>query len=153
MEAEGEYPPGVHREAIRIAPEDIDRNDHVNNVVYVRWMQDLALRHARSTGGLEATLAEGATWVVRSHHVEYRRPAGHEDAIEGLTWVAELGTDRSLRRFLFRRVADDVVLVRAETQWVCVDAQSGRPRRIPEVVKDCFVVLPEFDPRSGGPQR
>ena len=52
----------------------VDENGHANNVMYVQWMQDAAVRHYQAMGGTEPTQAMGATWVVRSHLVEYLRP-------------------------------------------------------------------------------
>jgi acyl-CoA thioester hydrolase len=58
-----------------IPAETVDENGHVNNVMYVQWMQDAAVRHYEAMGGTGPTQAIGATWVVRSHSIEYLKPA------------------------------------------------------------------------------
>ena len=60
---------------INVPETAIDGLGHVNNVEYVRWMQDAATAHADSSGCTAATVADGAVWVVRSHRIEYVRPA------------------------------------------------------------------------------
>ena len=59
----------IFRTRFRVPPEAIDENGHVNNVTYVQWMQDVAVEHYESMGGVEPTRELGATWVVRSHNV------------------------------------------------------------------------------------
>lgn len=125
----------------KIPPEAIDENGHVNNVLYVQWMQDAAVRHFEHLGGVPIMQALGATWVVRSHHIEYLAPAFAGEEIHVRTWVVNIRHVRSLRRYEFQRKADGRLLVRSETDWVLVDAASGRPVAIPpEVAK--------FIPRS-----
>jgi acyl-CoA thioester hydrolase len=89
------------------------------------------------------TQALGATWVIRTHHIEYFSPAFAGDAITVLTWVANFRKVRSLRRYKFVRNADRTVLAQGETDWVFVDANSGRPRAIPDEIKNAFVISAE----------
>lgn len=133
----------VFRQSMTVPPEAVDINGHVNNVVYLQWMQDAAVRHARAVGSVDATRAAGGTWVVRSHHVDYLRPAYAGERIEVLTWVADLQRRRSRRRYKFLRAEDGRTLVVGETLWVFVDALSARPRDIPDAVRACFEVVPE----------
>jgi acyl-CoA thioester hydrolase len=126
--------------------EALDQNGHVNNVHFVQWMQEAAVRHYESIGGVPPTQAIGATWVVRSHHVEYLSPAFAGDQIEVRTWVANLRRVRSLRKYEFVRVSDGVNLVRGETDWVLVDLESGRPVAIPEAIKGIFTLVSDPSP-------
>lgn len=119
-------------------PDDIDENGHVNNVTYVRWMQDAATNHSGSMGATDAVLKAGATWVVRSHRVEYLRPVMESDRVTVETWIEDVENVRSMRRYRFVRADDNLEVARGETLWVCVDARSGRPRAIPESVLDLF---------------
>jgi acyl-CoA thioester hydrolase len=121
----------------------VDQNGHVNNVMYVQWMQDSAVRHYEAMGGTQPTQAMGATWVVRSHMIEYLRPAFAGERIRVQTWVVNMRRVRSLRRYRFLRVADEQLLVRGETDWVFVDASSGVPRAIPPQVTDLFTLVPD----------
>jgi acyl-CoA thioester hydrolase len=115
----------------------IDENGHVNNVVYVQWMQDIAVEHYASIGGIQAQ-GPDATWVVRSHRIEYFLPAFLGEEIEIRTWVENIQRVRSLRKYEFIRKADEKVLVKGETDWVFVDVKSGRPLAIPKEVIDVF---------------
>ena len=125
-------------------PEDaVDENGHVNNVMYVQWMQDAAVRHYEAMGGRQVTIDIGATWVVRLHKVEYLRPAFAGERIKVETWVVNMRRVRSLRRYRFLRAADGQVLVRGETDWVFVDANSGAPRAVPTEVTELFRLLPD----------
>ena len=127
-----------------IVPEEaLDQNGHVNNVNYVQWMQDAAVRHYGFLGGIELTQRLGATWVVRSHMVEYLRPAFVNERIEVRTWVVNIRRVRSLRRYRFTRLSDGKLLVKGETDWVFVDAQTGSPRAVPEEIIKIFPLLPE----------
>jgi acyl-CoA thioester hydrolase len=114
----------------------------VNNVQYIQWMQDAAVLHSDSVGCSSVTRDEGATWVARSHAIEYLRPAFRGDRITVLTWVSNHRRVRSLRKYTFVREADSAVLARGETDWVFVDTASGKPRQIPEVVMNTFALVP-----------
>ncbi len=65
----------IHRYELLVPKEAEDQNGHVNNVEYLRWMQDAAMQHSEITGCTAATNAAGATWVVRTHKIEYFKPA------------------------------------------------------------------------------
>jgi acyl-CoA thioester hydrolase len=126
-----------------VPPETLDQNGHVNNVTYVQWMQDAAVRHFTSLGGIPIMQAVEATWVVRSHKIEYFNPAFTGDRLQVQTWIASLRRVRSLRRYRFFRLSDGKLLVKGETDWVFVDARSGKPRAIPEQVSGIFPLLPD----------
>jgi acyl-CoA thioester hydrolase len=124
-----------------VVPEDaIDVNGHVNNVEYVKWMQDLAVKHWTHIGGADVDHAAGCTWVARSHHIEYLRPAFKGDKLIARTWIGTIGKVRSIRRYTFRRTGEDKLLARGETDWVFVDITTGRPKPIPPYVRDNFPV-------------
>jgi acyl-CoA thioester hydrolase len=133
----------VYRYQFNVPPEALDANGHVNNVQYVQWMQDVAVRHFESIGGIPAIQAVGATWVVRSHNIEYLGPAFAGERIEVRTWVANIRRVRSLRRYEFARVRDGQLLVKGETEWVFVEAKTGRPLAIPDEVAQVFPLLPD----------
>lgn len=116
----------------------IDENGHVNNVAYVQWMQDIAVEHYSSIGGIAAQ-GKNATWVVREHRIEYLLPAFENDEVEIRTWVENIRRVRSLRKYEFVRKSDGRTLVRGETDWVFVDAKTGMPRAIPDEVSKVFL--------------
>jgi len=139
---------GAYRREFPVTEAMIDGNRHVNNVVYVQWMQDVAIAHSEACGGHAAMEAAGGTWVARSHHIEYLKAAYLGDVIVACTWIAETTKVRSMRRYEFRRAADDVLLARGETEWVFLDAESGRAILIPESVRKCYTVLVDAEARG-----
>jgi acyl-CoA thioester hydrolase len=134
--------PVYHFEII-VPAEAVDGNRHVNNVAYVQWMQDAALAHSAATGCTRMTEALGATWVARMHRIEYLSPGFAGEAITVLTWVADFRKVRSLRRYKIIRAADQKVLAEGETDWVLIDAATGRPRGIPTELAKLFVLVPD----------
>jgi len=114
--------------------EVIDENGHVNNVAYVQWMQDVAILHFTALGGAGMMDQHAASWVARSHRIEYLRPAFAGDELLVKTWIAGIERVKSLRRYEFAK--DGMVLAKGETDWVFVDTKTGRPKRIPEEMKD-----------------
>jgi acyl-CoA thioester hydrolase len=127
-----------------IVPDDaVDMNGHVNNIEYIRWMQLAAVLHSDIQGCTKATIDIGATWVVRTHYIEYLRPAFAGENIIVLTWVSNFRRVQSLRRYRIIRIGDNAVLVEGETDWVFVDAKTGRLRSIPKDVILKFKVLPK----------
>lgn len=80
----------------------------------------------------------GATWVAHTHMVEYHLPAFVGEEIVIRTWVENVRRVRSLRKYEFTRKSDNKILVRGETDWVFVDASSGKPAVIPREIIDIF---------------
>jgi acyl-CoA thioester hydrolase len=135
----------VHR--FRFPPDAEDVNQHVNNVEYVRKLQDAAIAHTRQNGWApEELLQRGWTWVVRSHFIEYLAPCHAGEEIEVHTWVASFKKIRSLRKFRFVRPSDNALLARAETDFVFLDARLARPIPIPPEVLAAYVILGEDPP-------
>lgn len=139
----------VYEHDIVVAPEVLDENNHVNNVVYIQWMQDVAVLHATAVGGMQATQAMNATWVARSHKIEYRRPVFLGEHLRLRTWVASFSQVRSLRKYQFVRLEDQVVVAKAETDWVFVDVATGFPKAIAASVSDCFDIVPPGEEPRG----
>lgn len=127
----------IYSKTIHIPESAIDENSHVNNVTYVQWMQDIAVEHYASIGGIEAQGAD-STWVVREHKIEYFLPAFLSEEIEVKTWVENIRRVRSLRKYEFTRTSDGKTLVKGETDWVFVDVKTGSPRAVPEAVIKVF---------------
>jgi acyl-CoA thioester hydrolase len=121
----------------------IDENGHVNNVAYVQWMQEAAVRHYASIGGTDPMHEAGATWVVYEHRIKYLLPAYAGELIEVRTWVANIRKVRSLRRYEFVRKKDGGILVSGETDWVFVNTRTGLPIQIPDSVVGVFTLLPD----------
>lgn len=137
--------PRIFRQELIVSADAIDEFRHVNNQRYIAWMQEVATAHSAANGWpMERYLGIGAAWVVRSHFIEYLRPAFAGDALDIDTWASSLALREVTRKYRFRRA--DQLLARAETKWVYVDIKSGRPKRIPEELLASFVAVPDDDP-------
>jgi acyl-CoA thioester hydrolase len=127
-----------------IPPDAIDVQGHVGNLAYVGWMQDIAIEHSEVVGWpMSRYLELGAGWVVRSHFIEYLRPAFADEVVGAHTWVPRFDQRSTPRRYLFVRDSDRAVLARAETAWVFVDLTTGRRRPIPPELLAAFDPVPE----------
>ena len=131
----------IYKHEVQVTAEMMDRNGHVNNVAYVQWMQDAAVQHARTAGCLEASVAAGGIWVVRTHQIEYLSPTFAGDRITVLTWVANWRKVRSLRKYRMIRAPESEVVAEAQTDWVFVDAKTGRPRLITDQMKATLPIV------------
>ena len=123
---------------IEIQPGDIDVLGHVNNVVFLRWVQDAAVAHWSALTN-EHQKAE-VVWVVARHEIDYKKPAMPGDGLRARTWVG--GASRTVFERLTEivRAADGVVLARARTLWVPVDPAGGRPTVVSAEVRALFSV-------------
>jgi acyl-CoA thioester hydrolase len=121
---------------VRVAPDDIDAQNHVNNVAYLQYVQDAAVAHWLAVA--PADIRAAVSWVVRRHEIEYRKPGFAGDELEIKTWVGE-PTAATWERFTeIKRAADGDLLVSARTVWVLIDAETRRPRRMDATFKDIF---------------
>lgn len=131
--------PAVFEHPRVVQPSDIDALGHANNLAILRWLQDAALAHSAAQGWSAARYHElGAGWVVRSHAIEYLRPAFADEQIVVFTWVADFRKATSLRRYRIERAKDRTTLALAATDWAFVNYQSGRPVRVPPEVSSAY---------------
>ena len=115
------------------APSDIDENGHVNNVVYVRWIQEMATSHWRSLQP-EAEQDRWA-WIVLRHEIDYRRPLMPGETATARTWVAEAPEGPRFDRFVRIDGPDGAMCAQARTVWCLIDQETRRPRRVtPDIV-------------------
>jgi acyl-CoA thioester hydrolase len=119
---------------------DIDEQDHVNNTVYLRWVQDVAVAHWKSLASKEAQA--GISWVVVRHEIEYKSPAGLGDEVVLRTWVGEASRLKFERLTEIRRRSDNQILSKARTLWVPIDSRTGKPTRVSAEVRARFSVRP-----------
>jgi len=122
---------GIFDQVLKVQPEHIDRFGHVNNVVYVQWMQDVASAHIEQLGlGLNEYLQLKHAMVAVEHHVQYRKAAFEGDELILRTWLSDLNALYSFRQYAFYRPQDQNVLFTGSTQWACIEIASGRPKRM-----------------------
>jgi acyl-CoA thioester hydrolase len=114
---------------------DIDELGHVNNAVWVRWVQDLATAHW--TVAATAEQAAAYVWVVVRHEVDYMGNLTEGESVSGRTWVAESAVGAKFDRFAeFSK--EGRVIVRARTTWVILARDRLRPIRVPKEIIERF---------------
>jgi len=121
---------------VSVLPADIDEQKHVNNAVYLRWVQDVATAHWKSLASPDAQAAIG--WVVLRHEIDYKMPAAAGDEILLRTWVGKASRLKFERFTEIRRKAcpersrriDMQLLAQGRTLWVPIDVRTGKPTRV-----------------------
>ena len=133
--------PGVHEQRRAVQDVEIDELGHVNNLRYIEWMLAAAVEHSALVGWPAERYRElGNAWVVRSHTIEYLRPAFAGDEIVVRTWVSEMGKVSSKRKYAILR-ADGQLLARAETLWVFVSRRGHTLDRVPAQLREAFTLV------------
>ena len=122
--------PDVFTLTITVSSEDIDNLHHVNNLVYVKWMDRIATTHWEFL--TKNNPLPQYVWVVMRHEIDYLAQAGLGDEITVKTWVGETRGITSVRFMEFYK--GEVLLVKAKTTWVMLDAKTFKPTRIRENV-------------------
>lgn len=113
-------------------PEHIDILGHVNNAVWVQWIQDLAIAHWEAAAAPEHV--DAYIWVVTRHEIDYLRPALEGDVVTGTTWIEEPPRGARFDRYMEFTGADGKPCIRAKTTWAMLDSASRRPVRVtPEI--------------------
>jgi acyl-CoA thioester hydrolase len=129
-------PSAVFEMTVPVLPGDIDEQNHVNNTVYLRWVQDVATAHWQAIASLEAQEAIG--WVVLRHEIDYKTRATLGDEIVLRTWIGK-ATRLTFERFTeIRRKSDRQLLSQARTLWCPINTRTGRPVRVPAEVRARF---------------
>ena len=116
-------------------PADIDENGHVNNVVYLGWMQDLATGHWRAR--LPTDEQSKWAWVALRHELDYRRPLMPGETASAITWIGERRGPR-MDRFYRIDGPDGEMCSQGRSEWCLIDAVTRRPVRVPEWMETMF---------------
>jgi acyl-CoA thioester hydrolase len=127
--------PDHFEQTITVAAEDLDELNHVNNVVYLRWVQDIATAHWTAIAPQEAL--DSLAWVARRHEIDYLSAAMSGDKVVIRTWVGHL-EGLTFERLTEIRRSDGQAIARARTLWVPIDRSTGRPRRVSDEVRTLF---------------
>lgn len=113
-------------------PEHIDQLGHVNNAVWVQWIQDIAVRHWESVAPPEQR--ERYLWVVTRHEIDYRGNIREGETVHAETWVADAPKGARFDRMVRFTGDDGRVKVESRTSWAMIDAETGRLARVtPEI--------------------
>ena len=116
---------------------DIDANGHVNNVVYLRWIQDMATSHwAARQPPADQT---GWAWIVLRHEVDYRRALLLGETARARTWVAPKPEGPRFDRYVRIDGPDGAMCAQARTVWCLIYSATGRPKRVPQDMVDRFI--------------
>jgi len=138
-------PPGVFRLRRRVEWRDIDTAQHVNNAVYLAYLEECEVQAAATHGWPQARMrTEGFAVVARRHQIEYRQPGVLGDELELATWVSDVEDATAVRHYTVARVSDGALLARARMLWGTVDVKTEQPIRIP----DAF--LADLAPNTAG---
>lgn len=126
----------VFTHTITVAPGDIDDMNHVNNVIYLRWVQDAAAAHWDA--GATEEMKRKYAWVVLRHEIDYKSPAKLGDSVMAQTWVSSMGGVRSVRHVKLSHAETGVVLAEAVTTWCLLDSGTQKPKRIDADISSIF---------------
>ncbi|MFN0099961.1 MAG: acyl-CoA thioesterase [Gemmatimonadaceae bacterium] len=137
MSAPDENPSaGRFERPIVATPADFDELGHVNNVVYLRWVQDIATAHWQAAA--TAAQLEQLAWVAHRHEIDYKAPGLPGDTFIASTWVGLAESVRFERFVEILRARDRKVLAAARTLWVPISRASGRVTRVDDGVRRVF---------------
>ena len=122
----------IFEQTLTAAPEHIDELGHVNNAVWVQWIQQVAVAHWDAVA--DDAHKDAYFWVVVRHEIDYLRPAYERDTIVARTWVGDAPQGARFDRLMEFVGPDGKACVRARTQWAIIDKALGRPIRVPPEV-------------------
>lgn len=122
---------------VKVATGHLDDMHHVNNVVYLQWIQEIAEAHWRLKASKEDV--ENHAWVVSRHEIDYKRPAFLEDEIIVTTWVEKAEGVITLRKTEMHHKDTGAQLIQAQTKWCLVDPNTLRPKRLTETLRKLFL--------------
>ena len=124
-----------HIHALAVEPGDIDFMGHVNNSVYLQWVQEAVIAYWRRVAPAEAVAQH--LWVALRHEITYRRPAFLEDNVVAQVVAEGMHGARAFFHTLIKRGED--VLAEVKSSWCCLDAATQRPARLARDVVRMFV--------------
>lgn len=130
--------PQAFEMAIAVEPADIDELGHVNNVVYLRWVQDIAVAHWRAVASHDNQ--EKLRWIVVRHEIDYKQAARLGDGILARTWVGAATRIKFERHTELLRASDGCLLAKARTVWCPIDAATGKLASVSADVRAAFSV-------------
>lgn len=128
----------MYRHSIGIDPTDIDHMGHVNNSVYLRWVQEAVVRYWEKVAPSEAVGQH--LWVALRHEIEFRRPTFLEDAVVADVIAEQVKGAKAFFTTVIRR--GETVLAEVKSTWCCLDASSLRPARLSQDVVRRFLPSP-----------
>jgi acyl-CoA thioester hydrolase len=131
--------------SVRVRTYETDALGHVNNAVYLHYMEQAAIEHSEALGWDAKRYADASRqFVIRQHEIVYLGSAAAGDRLTCTTWSEEMSGARGWRGYLIRNQTTGQRLVAARTLWVWLDTQTGRPRPLPRDIVATFTA-PQAD--------
>ena len=128
--------PQIYQKILQVEKSHLDNQQHVNNVQYVQWVQDIAEEHWESRATPEQK--REFFWVVVKHEIDYKRQAFLNDQLSMQTYVDETTHVTSLRHVIIKNAENDQVIVEAKTVWCLMNAETKKPAKISEEMIGLF---------------
>ena len=132
--------------SIAVDSADIDGLGHVNNVIYLRWVQDVAIAHWRAAARVMDQ--EKLRWIVVRHEIDYKQAARLGDTVLARTWVGTATGIKFDRHTELLRAGDGALLARARTVWCPIDAVTGKLTNVSAEVRAVFSVAEARKPAA-----
>ncbi|MCL5244736.1 thioesterase [Cellulophaga sp. 20_2_10] len=127
----------VYHKTITVTADDIDDLNHVNNVRYLQWVQDISKEHWQASASIE--IQENHMWVVSTHFLEYKAAAILDDIIKVKTFIKKSEGAISVRIVEMRNSLTNKIILKAKTEWCLLNSKSFRPIRVSEEIKNIFI--------------
>ncbi|CAN5803538.1 acyl-CoA thioesterase [soil metagenome] len=121
---------------IKVEPQHLDDVNHVNNVIYVQWMQDIASQHWEAFASDK--LKQEILWMIKRHEIDYFNQAFLHDELLMTTWTGEFTNITWKRHYEIVRPADNKKIISAASVWITLDRKTQRPRRIDDELISMF---------------
>ncbi len=126
----------IYQKYITVSEDDLDDQEHVNNVRYVQWIQDVAQEHWETRASEEQKA--GLAWVVVRHEIDYKKEALLNDEILLETRIIDTTHVTSLREVVIKNNNSGKLLAKAKTTWCLLDQKTKKPQRISDELKQIF---------------
>jgi acyl-CoA thioester hydrolase len=134
----------------RVRHYELDSFGHVNNAVYVNYMQEAAIEASTDAGfGPDWYRERGSNWVIRRLAIRYLLPAVYNDELEVVTWISAMRRATCTREYEITRVSDSARIARSRVQWVYLDSRTGRLARLPSEIAERFAPTNEPEEELG----
>ena len=124
------------QKTIVVVAEDLDDLNHVNNIRYLEWIQDISKEHW--TARTPDQLRKEVVWVVLNHYIEYKNAAFLGDKVEIKTYIAKTKGAISTRVVEMRLENSEAILVKSTTEWCLLNASTFKPMRISDEIRSYF---------------
>jgi len=127
----------IYSEIFDVVPNDLDNLNHVNNIRYVEWIQDISKKHWTQVAPED--IQQSMIWVVRNHNITYHKSAVLGNTINISTYIRSNNGPISTRIVEIKNNNTDELLVKAITEWCLLDSKTFRPKRVPKEIQALFL--------------